>query len=82
MGKIRFGFTTAVGAALGAAAYLAYKISRETGKSFAEALLEVPAEAERYWEEIQERGKEAVQAGREAAARKQAEIEQRLRGQD
>ncbi len=82
MGKIRFGFTTVVGATVGAAAYLALKISRETGKGFVEALSEVPAEAERYWEEVRARGVEAFAAGREAASQKQAEVEERLRGRD
>ncbi len=78
MGRISFGFTIALTAAAGAAAALAYRISRETGKSLTEALAEVPAEAERYLEEIVTRGREALDAGRSAAAEKQTEIEKRL----
>lgn len=78
MGKFSFGLTVGTIAALGAAAALAHRISRETGKTFAEALNEVPAEAERYAEEILARGREAYDAGRIAAAQKQAEIEKRL----
>lgn len=78
MGKFTFGLTVGAIAALGAAAALAQRISRETGKSFAEALNEVPAEAERYAEEILTRGREAFDVGRTAAAEKQAEIEKRL----
>ncbi len=78
MGRFSFGFTVALTAAAGAAAALAYRISRETGKSFTEALAEVPAEAERYFEEIVTRGREALDAGRAAAVEKQAEIEKRL----
>jgi len=78
MGKLGVTMMVAVGAAVGTAASLAYRISRDTGKSFSEALSEVPAEVERYWEEIRARGEEALAAGREAARQKQAEIEQQL----
>jgi hypothetical protein len=78
MGKLSTSLGLATVVAAGSAAYLAYRISRETGKSFAQALGEVPAEAERYWEELRVRGSEAVQAGREAAREKQAEIDQEL----
>jgi hypothetical protein len=80
MAKFVVGLTLVVGATLGTAAALAYRISQETGKSFTEALNEVPAEAERYWEEFRQRGTEAVAAGREAAREKQQEIDQQLRG--
>ena len=80
MGKFVVGLTVLAGAALGTAAALAYRISQETGKSFTEALNEVPAEAERYWEEFRQRGMEAISAGREAAQQKQSDIEQQLRG--
>ena len=78
MGKFAFGLSAGVAAALGGAAALAYRISRETGKSFAEALNEVPAEAERYLEELLARGREAYDAGKTAAGEKQSEIEKRL----
>ena len=78
MGRFTFGLTLGVAATIGTAAALAHKISRETGKSFTEALNEVPAEAERYAEEVLARGREAYDAGRTAAAQKQAEIEKRL----
>ena len=80
MAKFIVGLTVLAGAALGTAAALAYRISQETGKSFTDALNEVPAEAERYWEEFRQRGMEAVSAGREAAQQKQHDIEQQLRG--
>lgn len=78
MGKFMFGLTAITAAAAGAAAALAYRISRETGKSFADALNEVPAEAERYLEELLARGREAYEAGVTAAGEKQTEIEKRL----
>lgn len=78
MGKFTFSLTAVIAAAVGGAAALAYRISRETGKSFAEALNEVPAEAERYVEELLARGQEAFEAGKTAAGEKQTEIEQRL----
>jgi hypothetical protein len=81
MGKLSTGFFGVIAGAAGAAGYLAYRISKETGKSFTEALSEVPAEAERYWEEIRARGSEAVEAGREAARAKKSEIEEQLNKQ-
>jgi gas vesicle protein len=78
MGKFMFGLAVVGAAAIGAAAALAYRISQETGKSFTESINEVPAEAERYMEEMFARGREAYDAGRAAAAEKQAEIEKRL----
>jgi hypothetical protein len=81
MGKLSTGFLGVIAGAAGAAGYLAYRISKETGKSFTEALAEVPAEAERYWEELRARGSEAVEAGRDAARAKQSEIEDQLNKQ-
>jgi hypothetical protein len=78
MGKFTFSLTAVAAAAVGGAAALAYRISRETGKSFAEALNEVPAEAERYLEELLVRGREAYDAGKVAAHEKQTEIEKHL----
>lgn len=78
MGKITLGLSAGIAAGLGGAVVLAYRISRETGKSFAEALNEVPAEAERYLEELLARGREAYDAGKVAAVEKQTEIEKRL----
>jgi|GEM_PF-1460331 len=82
MSKFKFGLLFIVGAVVGVAAFLAHRISRETGKSLVEAAAEVPAEAERYLEEIRVRGTEALEAGMEAARDKQAEVEERLRGND
>ncbi len=81
MGKVTSSFFTVVLGAAAGAAYLAYRVSHETGKSYVEALSEVPAEAGRYWEELRTRGREAVDAGREAAQKKQSEIEEQLHGQ-
>jgi hypothetical protein len=78
MGKFVVGLAIIGAAAVGAAAAIAYRISQETGKSFTEAINEVTAEAERYMEEMLSRGREAYDAGRSAAAEKQAEIEKRL----
>lgn len=79
MGKLMTGLGLVAGAAAGAATLLAYRISQESGKSMVEAFSEVPAEAERYLEELRTRGSEALQAGREAAREKQAEIDQQMR---
>jgi hypothetical protein len=75
---MRTGFVLVIVAAAGAAAALTYKISKETGKSLTEAATDVPAEANRYWDDVRQRGEQAVQAGRDAARKKQEEIEQRL----
>jgi hypothetical protein len=79
MGRLTTGLGLMAGAAAAAALLLAYRISQESGKTLVEALSEVPAEAERYIEELRTRGTEAFQAGREAAREKQAEIDQQLR---
>jgi hypothetical protein len=81
MSKSGLLFTTFVGVVVGGAAVLAYKISRETGKTLSEAAAEVPAEAMRYWEDISARGLDAFEAGRSAARRKEEEIQQHLGGE-
>lgn len=81
MSRVGFCLATAAGAAIGGAVLLAYKISRETGKTLTEAAAEVPAEAMRYWEEARARALEALDAGRQAARRKEDEIEQSLSGE-
>jgi hypothetical protein len=78
MGRLGTSLGLLVGATAGTAAYLAYRISRETGKSLLQSLNEVPAEAERYWEEIRARGNETWLAGREAAHEKRVEMDQDL----
>lgn len=80
MSKFGVCLTSIVGAAIGGAAVLTYKISRDTGKTLSEAAAEVPAEAMRYWENARARALEALEAGREAARRKEDEIEQSLSG--
>lgn len=80
MNKFGFLLTTLVGAVVGGAAALTYKISRETGKTLSEAAAEVPAEAMRYWEDIRARGLDAFEAGRSAARKKEGEIQQQLDG--
>lgn len=81
MGKFGTGLLTVALGAAGGAAYLAYRISQETGKSLTDAFAEVPGQAGQYWEEVRARGMEAVEAGREAARQKQSEMEQQLRDQ-
>ena len=82
MSKSGLLFTTFVGTVVGGAAVLAYRISRETGKTLSEAAAEVPAEAMRYWEDIRARGLDAFEAGRSAARRKEEEIQQHLGGEE
>lgn len=80
MSKCKYSVLVIIGAAGGVAAVLAHRISRETGKTFIEAAGEVPAEAERYVEEMRARATEAVEAGKVAARQKQSEVEGRIRG--
>lgn len=80
MSKCKFAVLVIIVGAVGVAAVLAHRISRETGKTFIEAAAEVPAEAERYVEEMRARATEAVEAGKGAARQKQTEVEGRLRG--
>ncbi|MCJ7796123.1 MAG: hypothetical protein MUQ56_05060 [Thermoleophilia bacterium] len=81
MNKFGVFFATLVGAVVGGAAVLTYKISRETGKTLSEAAAEVPAEAMRHWEDIRARGLDAFEAGRSAARRKEEEIQQQFGGE-
>ncbi|GAB4250947.1 MAG: hypothetical protein Kow00129_11830 [Thermoleophilia bacterium] len=79
MRRLTMGIIAGVGAVAGSAAMLAYRVSQETGRSLTDSVKEVPAEAQRYWEELRMRGEEAFQAGKQAAKEKQAEIEEQLR---
>ena len=81
MGRLGAWFILTAGVAVGGAAVLAYKISRETGKTLVEAAAEVPAEATRYWEDLRARATDAVQSGRAAAQKKEEEIQKRLSGE-
>jgi hypothetical protein len=78
MGKLTSGLGLVALAAAGGAFLLAYRISQESGKGLVESFSEVPAEAERYLEELRARGAEAFQAGREAAREKQSEIDEQM----
>jgi hypothetical protein len=80
MGVFRSLFVLAAGAAMGGALLLAYRISQETGKSFPEALTDVPAEAQRLIADLRGRADQAIERGREAYHEKQTEIEEHLRG--
>lgn len=74
MGTFRSLFILAAGAAIGGAALIAYRVSQETGKSFQEALADVPAEAQVLYSELKSRATEAIQRGREMYADKQEEM--------
>lgn len=79
MSKLTAGLVALVGAAVASAGALAYRVSQETGRGITDSIKEVPAEAQRYWEEVRMRGQEAYEAGKTAAKEKQAEIEEQLR---
>jgi len=80
MGVCRSLLVLTLGAAIGGAMLLAYRVSQESGKSFMEAWSDVPGEAERLFSDLRGRGEEALQRGREAYSSKQAEIAEHLQG--
>lgn len=80
MGVCRSLLVVTLGAAIGGAVLLAYRVSQESGKSLMEAWSDVPAEAERLFSDLRGRGEEAFQRGREAYDSKQAEIAEYLQG--
>jgi hypothetical protein len=69
-----------VGAAIGGAVLLAYRVSQDSGKSIMEAWPDVPGEAGRLVTDLRGRAEEAMQRGREAYEVKQAEIAEHLQG--
>lgn len=62
MGAVKSLVALAAGAVIGAGALIAYRICQETGKSFQEALSEVPGELERLYSELRDRGTEVLEA--------------------
>ena len=80
MGACRSLFVLSVGAAIGGALFLAYKVSQESGKSFPEALADVPGEAQRLFSDVRGRAEDAFERGREAYYSKQSEIAENLQG--
>jgi hypothetical protein len=80
MGFIRSTMALLLGMAVGGALLMAYRVSRETGKSFPDAIMEVPGEAMRVYDDIRTRTTEAVKTGRQAYREKQSEVEARMHG--
>lgn len=80
MGVFRSLLVLTVGAAIGGAVLLAYRVSQDSGKSFMEAWADVPGEAERLFSDMRGRAEEAFDRGREAYQSKQAEIAEHLQG--
>jgi len=80
MGLISSSILVAAGAALGGGLLLAHRVSQETGKSFTESFADVPAEAQKLFEDVRSRADGAVARGREAYQQKQTEMEEHLRG--
>ncbi len=66
MGAIKSLVVLTAGAAMGAAALIAYRISQEQGKSIQEALSDVPNEMERLYAELKAKGIEALEKGHAA----------------
>lgn len=78
MGSLRSLFVLAAGAAIGGAVIIAYRISQESGKPFQEALSDVPAEAQRMFNDMKARATEAVERGADMYMEKQAEMSAQL----
>ena len=80
MSFIRSTMALLLGMAVGGALLMAYRVSQETGKSFPDAIMEVPGEAMRVYDDIRTRTTEAVKTGRQAYREKQSEVEARMHG--
>jgi hypothetical protein len=80
MGMIRSSILVAAGAALGGGLLLAHRVSQETGKSLTESFAEVPAEAQKLFEDLRARADTAMARGREAYQQKQADMEEHAQG--
>lgn len=80
MRKICTGCLVIVGLGAGVVLALAFRSSRETGKGFLQCLMEMPADARRYAEDLRGRAEQAVASGRQAAVEKQSEIDAVLTG--
>ncbi len=78
MGSLRSLFILAVGAAVGGATLIAYRISQETGKPLQEAFSDVPAEAQRLFGDLKGRAREACERGCTMYQEKQEEAQERL----
>ena len=80
MGAFRSFLLLATGVAIGGAVVIAHRVSRETGKSMSEAFADVPAEAQRIFEDLRARAEEAAGWARRAYDDKQAEMQSYLGG--
>jgi ElaB/YqjD/DUF883 family membrane-anchored ribosome-binding protein len=80
MGVFRSLLVLTVGAAIGGAVLLAYRVSQESGKSLMESWADVPGEAQRLFSDVRGRAEEALEGGREAYQSKQTEIVEHLQG--
>jgi len=80
MGSLRSFLILTAGIAVGGALVIAHRISEETGTSMTEAFSEVPAEAQRIFDDVKQRAEEAVSRARGAYEQKQVEMEAYLHG--
>ncbi len=79
MGAVKSLVILAAGAAIGGAAFLAYRIAQETGKPMQEALADVPGELQRLYAEVKAKGEEALEKGRTAYEETHQELADQLR---
>jgi hypothetical protein len=80
MGGFRSFLILATGVAIGGALVIAHRVSQESGKSLPEAFADVPAEAQRIYDDLRARATEAMDRAREAYEEKQTEIDAHLSG--
>lgn len=75
MAGLRACLVLATGIAIGGALVIAHRVSEETGKGFAEAFADVPAEAQRILQDVKGRAEEAIDRARQAYDQKQTDLE-------
>lgn len=78
MGTLRSVLMLTIGAVIGGAVFIAYRVSQETGKPLLEAFADVPAEMQRLTGDLKVRVSGAVERGREMYLRKQQEMDEQL----
>lgn len=81
MGLMRTIPAVFIGGVLVVVLILAWKVSRDSGKSIPRALPDVPREAKKVFTDTKTRTMDAVQAGRETVHKTEAAIKGRFTGQ-
>jgi len=75
---VRSSLLVLFGMVAGIVLFLAHRSSQQTGKNLVESLSDVPTEAAGFFTGMRDKAEDAVDRGREAYVRKQAEIDEQL----